>query len=298
MLWMSPPCPLPRARLEGGKRQESPVSSTTNHTHPCPTTRRAATALVTALAVVCSGCAHVVVDAPAPVFSMAVWNILHDDRDVAHVAEALERASPDVIGLSEVTANAWSILDDALSQTYPTRVFFDELALFSRLPIEDVREIPVEYGRKAQLLFTVVVHEARVDVALLHLHAPHVNDPSPAGVWRMLDDAERGHADEVGFALRRLKPSLPRVVMGDFNSLPFDDTRRRMSKRGYRDAAAELEFLPSSTWRGPLFGIEASLRIDYVFVSDGITPLELSVLHTPASDHALLVGRYRLEPMR
>jgi endonuclease/exonuclease/phosphatase (EEP) superfamily protein YafD len=223
---------------------------------------------------------------------MAVWNILHDDRDVPHVVETLLAASPDVIGLSEVTEAAWATLEADVGAHYPTRIFFDELALFSRLPVEDIREIPVEYGRKAQLLFTLVIDGARVDVALLHLHAPHVDDPTPAGVWRMLDEAERGHADEVGFALRRLKQDLPRVVMGDFNSLPFDDTRRRMAKRGFRDAAAELAFLPASTWRGPLFGIETPLRIDYVFVSDGITPTDLEVKETRASDHAALIGRY------
>lgn len=226
--------------------------------------------------------------------TIGAWNILHDDRDLPFVVETLRARAPDLVLLSEVTLPARAALDDGLRDHYETRVFFDELAILTRLPVVDVREHgPVGEG-KAQLHVTLAVEGGLFDVALVHFVAPHVDDPTPAGVWQMLDVAERVHEGELRRAVLGLDERLPRLVVGDMNTLPFDGTRARALRRGYQDVAAELSALPASTWRGPLFGLEVPLRIDYVYASPEFTPLSLDVVETHASDHALLLARLAL----
>jgi len=239
-------------------------------------------------------CAHVAPPSTTQELTVGAWNILHDDRDLPFVVETLAARAPDLVLLSEVTETARVVLDDGLAPLYPTRVFFDELALLTRLPVVDVREhAPVGDG-KAQLHATIAVEGALIDVALVHFVAPHVDDPTPAGVWQTLDAAERVHEGELRRAVLGLDDRLPRLVVGDMNTLPFDGTRARALRRGYRDVAAELAAFPASTWRGPLFGVDVPLRIDYVYVSEEFTPLSLDVTETHASDHALLVARLAL----
>lgn len=80
----------------------------------------------------------------------------------------------------------------------------------------------------------------------------------------------------------------PRLLMGDFNSIPSSPAYRRLSG-AMRDIGAETGKVASRTFpsRFPL------LRLDHVFVADGVKIIEAQAVSTPltrlASDHLPLL---------
>lgn len=81
----------------------------------------------------------------------------------------------------------------------------------------------------------------------------------------------------------------PRILIGDFNSTPATRTYRNAAK-ALRDAHAASHPRPRATFpsRFPL------LRLDHIFISEDVTPVEARVVSTPltrlASDHLPLLA--------
>jgi len=225
---------------------------------------------------------------------LGAYNILYLNRDLPRLAETIRAAGPDAIGLSELTPEAEAFLDADLGGLYPHRVFRGELALLSRLPLADVRYLPPDHERKGVLAATLLSARGPVRVAVVHLTPPTLERRSPAGVYRTLEDCERAHREELGWALRMVGEQGPRVIIGDFNSLPHQAPRRLLYRRGFVDAAARGRIWPGPTWRGPIFGTDVPLRIDYVYASADLEILGTREVDSPASDHFLLLARLGL----
>ncbi|MBP1842676.1 endonuclease/exonuclease/phosphatase family metal-dependent hydrolase [Rhizobium petrolearium] len=85
----------------------------------------------------------------------------------------------------------------------------------------------------------------------------------------------------------------PRILIGDFNSTPSTATYKIVARR-MADVQSRLKAKPRATFpsRYPL------LRIDHIFVSSEVTPVDVQVISTPltrrASDHLPLLTTIRL----
>lgn len=90
--------------------------------------------------------------------------------------------------------------------------------------------------------------------------------------------------------LNALYPDEPILLMGDFNSLPFSRTSQRF-RSTYTDVARAVGKRQATFQKAVL-----SLRLDYIYATSHLLPLDASVIRTKmsrkASDHYPLMARF------
>lgn len=131
-----------------------------------------------------------------------------------------------------------------------------------------------EFTRPADIVFA--------DVGALRVVALHPTPP-----WGSRHTAQRDLAIRVGVTLK--SPTLPTLMIGDFNATPYSSALRPLGAAGFTRAGCGAPL--TTTWRdpNPLFG----LPIDHAFLSSGITLVSCTVGPWIGSDHAPLVVRVR-----
>lgn len=210
--------------------------------------------------------------------------------DVEGLAHTLAEAQADVIGLNEVSRGR--LLDGGvdvllwLSHRLGMRAEFGPTveglygnALLSRYPIVGVQNFPFEtYHSEPRgcLLTTVQVGEGQVLVMVTHLD--HEEEAAP----------ER--AAQVTGLLALWGKRTPAILMGDFNAEPGAPELANLRAAGWVDVAAALEDRPAPTFPAPM----PVRRIDYIFITPEVQPVEVSVPPSLASDHLPVVAVLRL----
>ncbi len=187
---------------------------------------------------------------------------------------------PDLITLVEVD-NKWiSALSETLKR-YPYRkivIHGPGIALFSKLPIE---EIDVRYFGKSH--HPRILAKVRVDEQLLNIMVAHPTTPQSEGGYR-----ERN----LEFATMReeiLSMSEPKVLVGDLNCGPWSPAFRDLLKAGIRDS--EQGFGPQASWPARTGRIAENIPvppmipIDHVLGSNDICVLLRQVGPAIYSDH-------------
>ncbi|HEY3446607.1 MAG TPA: endonuclease/exonuclease/phosphatase family protein [Myxococcales bacterium] len=229
---------------------------------------------------------------------IATWNIQSCARGLEAVAAVLRALDADVVALQEVDRGTLRAgrLDQAARLASAAGLahfrFFRAvgwgcgdygLALLSRWPLtgERVGLLPNEEGLEPRIHASAVVEAggARLSIHLTHLtHLDTVRGLRLAQARRILDRLE---ADP-----------WPKVLLGDFNALPGGSTHRAVRRR-LRDAFHAAGEGPSGTY--PLPWPLPAVRIDYLFVSEGVGVARSRVHATEASDHRPLTAEVRLQ---
>ena len=240
-------------------------------------------------------------------FTLVSWNVhsgigLDGRFDLARVAEVLSRLEPDVVALQEVgdfrgrtsAADHPEFLAERLRLhlAYGPNVVVGERrygnAVLSRLPILGSRNYDLSVPRREPrgALRTDLGLEGGRQVHLFNLHLGLTRDE------RRQQESLLLSADILRDAVR----AEPTLVCGDFNHW-WSTPVRGLVRKAIHDAA-QLLGRPVRTYpsRCPM------LRLDRVYVDDGVLPLALrsddSALARVASDHLPLVLRFSLPPPR
>ncbi len=228
------------------------------------------------------------------------FNLSYDNAGFKPAVDFLAKSGADVIGLSEVTPEAKKALGK-LDEIYPHRVDcvgedrFCELMLLSKKPLR--YGFAGKIGAKLTYVASADVdfQGSAISVAVAHIVLPFVkpdwqplqqwlapDDPSPLlpktpWLWQSMQMAVLSdYAKSLG---------RDRIVMGDFNSVPWSDVQVAFR------AATGLDN------RGPLVAtwptrLPAPLRvpIDTVFVGGGLTLRNLHPGPHLGSDHLPIVA--------
>lgn len=235
--------------------------------------------------------------APAPQDTLRVvtYNIhrgfnAEGNLDVEGLARALTEAQADVVGLNEVSRGR--LLDGGVdvllwlshrlgmqAEFGPTAERLYGTALLSRYPIVGVQNFPFQtYHSEPRgcLLSTVQIGSQQVLVMVTHLD--HEEEAAP----------ER--AAQVTELLAVWGERTPALLLGDFNAEPGAPELANLKAAGWVDVAAALAERPA-----PTFPSATPLRrVDYVFVTPDVQPVEVAVLPSLASDHLPVVATLRL----
>jgi endonuclease/exonuclease/phosphatase family metal-dependent hydrolase len=221
-------------------------------------------------------------------------------NDLAPIADAIDLQTPDVVGLQEVD-RSWS-RSDSLDQA-------GELALrlgmgFRFDPVVDCSAL--DYDNDGQCHYgTAVLSRFAIRASAVRAHRlPRYDTEEPRGMGQVgvnvngrsltvlnthLSEVPAARALQVRSILRTVAAIRgPLILTGDFNARPTAPEIRLLGRR-LRDAAA-LRGL-----RRPTAG---NARVDYVFVSRGITVLDARIPSPSAyrvSDHRPLIVRLRLD---
>lgn len=83
------------------------------------------------------------------------------------------------------------------------------------------------------------------------------------------------------------------ILIGDFNTLPFQTAIKDVLKIGYVDVSSTLNKLPKGTY-GFMSRLPKLLKLDYVFCKGQITPKYITRFSLNSSDHSGFVVDFEL----
>jgi endonuclease/exonuclease/phosphatase family metal-dependent hydrolase len=234
-------------------------------------------------------------------FSVLSWNILWKNTDARGTVDTILQNNASIVCLQETTQVSEKFLRRGLSSVYPFMEFYTSRvkngpAVISRLPIRNSRYKMSTEGVNGYWIGEVKVDDTWVQVANVHLCPPFARITSENGYTKALELLEEKHEKEIQELYGLLKPSMPTIVLGDFNSLPLFRAPKFLREKGFIDA-----WVSSPEHEGPDYTIAPrintfsfTMRIDYIFHSFEFKTNEARVVRDTPSDHNLLYASLTL----
>jgi endonuclease/exonuclease/phosphatase (EEP) superfamily protein YafD len=221
-------------------------------------------------------------DAARPHVRLFVSNVYHSNREHKRLLGLVERENPDVVGLVEVSTR-WLRKLKTLRERYPYHYevpdeHYAGLALYSRLPIERARVLPLP-GESPLPAITVTLKAPGGDVELVLAHPM-----SPVGA----EFIRHRNEQLAGLARHAAAAQVPLVLAGDLNVTMWNDAYRPLVEvAGLRNARAGHGV--GATWPaiGP-FGVP----IDHILASPDVQLRSFRVLPGIGSDHLPVTAEF------
>lgn len=211
---------------------------------------------------------------------LVALNLQFNNGDFERARDYLLATRPDVLVISEFTPRAAQRLA-FLESGYPHRVLRPRnsawgIAVYSRVPILETVDLPLDGGRSSQLRLRLGFAGGPVDLYALHL-------ASPTGPGRAaLRNAQLERLAGIVTAVRAAAPSVPAVVVGDLNLTPFSPWfGDLLRKAGLRDA--RQPFGLHVTW--PALPLPLWIPIDHCLVAGDLAIPGVAAGPAMGSDH-------------
>jgi endonuclease/exonuclease/phosphatase (EEP) superfamily protein YafD len=241
------------------------------------------------VAVALVGCASNGPPVAGPALRVLTYNMNYGLAGDPQGLAVIDRTDADVVLLQE-TNTSWQLAIEArLSRRYPYRDWHRApaaggLGVLSKYPIVDRQIVPAtRRGWFAAQRVTVRSPVGVVQFLNVHLRPAlnHRGSLTPSAYIQTkpirLNEVKAFSAD--------LDPSVSAVIAGDFNEADGNPATQWLRSRGYVNALTQRQPF-SSTWRWPLpLGQTLSARIDHVYGSSDLVPVETRVLAAGRSDH-------------
>lgn len=212
---------------------------------------------------------------------LLVANIHLDTADLRPLLALVERESPDVIGIVELTPHAAAALA-VLAQRYPT----------SRI---DPREDPFGIGLWSRLPSSHLdlVAMPPLGFPALQLRWP---DPGPGSLWLVHPfppigaEASAWRDAQLDYAAGLIAGDANAILAGDLNTTPWSASYRRLRERAALSDSAAGRW-PWPTWNPGGPGAVLAVPIDHVLHGAAWHSVELRVGPDIGSDHRPLLVR-------
>lgn len=219
----------------------------------------------------------------AAILKVAHFNVFKLNERYDSVITAVLTEQPDVVSFQEVTFAWTEQLCSGLKQHYPYQYTLPHtgtrgLAVFSKTRIADNKWTFTE----GMPNFSGSLCTAYGDVALL---VTHVCNP----IYFTEHGRRDRHLNVLATRMRSLEG--PGLLIGDFNTVPWDEAFKRLCwKGGVADSRNSLmptylNFLPF-----------AQIPIDYILHTDELQCHRFDVITNTGSDHHGIVGVYSMKP--
>lgn len=248
-----------------------------------------------------SGAAPAAAADAGPPLPVAAWNLELGEPKDAVVTDTLAGMDAAVVGLVELTPhNADAIAaDPRLRDRFRTMVLRPVsghlgIGLLSSLPAKGK---PRLYHDPPILVQRLDAGDGRT-LTVVVAHPQHAHITGVGGLPLGYDSIPRDrHLNQVrGIVDPILARGEPLLLIGDFNVVDREPGYADLA-RGLIDAQRAVGLGPGDTWRPAHiewlpFGL---LRIDYLFMANGVAPLSTSPDCTPrGSDHCIIAGTVAL----
>ena len=220
-----------------------------------------------------------------PHVTVMTYNVNFGIAKDAETTAVIGRANADLIVLQETTPEWEAVLRDRYAATWPFMTFHHccgagGLAVLSKTPFVEKALLPSPSAWFPALLIVADTAVGPLQVLNVHLHPPVSESGSFVSGYFSTGPVREA---EISSFAAHLDAALPTVVAGDFNE-PDGAAIRFLQDHGFQTALPE--FSPrATTWRWPLFTGELRSRLDHVFYSATLEPLEVSVREEGRSDH-------------
>jgi vancomycin resistance protein VanJ len=206
-------------------------------------------------------------------------NVSDENPDPAGTVRTLTAANPDLVGLQEITPEAYPAYAAAFGAGYPHHTMHGTVALWSRHPLSEARPLdirPAAFGADWNRGLRAVARTPQGEVAIYVVHLPSVR-VDPGG----LDCVRRDESARLLGAALAAEP-LPRtVLLGDLNST-VDDRGLSPVSDVLATAASTFEF----SWPAGF----PMARIDQI-MARSFRVTEVRTLPRTGSDHLPITAR-------
>jgi endonuclease/exonuclease/phosphatase (EEP) superfamily protein YafD len=233
--------------------------------------------------------------------TVMTYNIGNGRATPEQLVRLLLACQAEVVTLQEVSDGQAEALRMGLGEKYPHQALypggFAGKAVLSRFPIRRAELLPL--GDERPDLFT----ELALDGSKLAVISAHPPPPRPGRNGVRFSASTWG---EIQALAKLARASDPCLLMGDFNLVPSRSEYAFIRSQGLQDTFAECGRGRGATlprrigpWKRFLWlnnllrwvPLIPSLRVDYIWCSPGVTPLEAWVAGDAGSDHLPLLGR-------
>ncbi|MBI5533265.1 MAG: endonuclease/exonuclease/phosphatase family protein [Deltaproteobacteria bacterium] len=224
-----------------------------------------------------------------PHLTVMTYNVNYGIACDEPTTEAIEKSGADAVFLQETTPQWEACLRDRLSATWPHMAFHHGpgaggMAVLSKLAFDDKESIPSPIGWFPG--WRVVLHAPLGDVQVLQVHLrPQVSD-SGSYVSGYFSTGHYRKAEIEQYA-PTLDPSIPALVAGDFNE-QNGAAIRHLRDQGLRDVLEDFKLGP--TWRWPTALGTLRMKLDHMFYSTRLSPIDARVLEAGRSDHLPVIA--------
>ncbi|MCG8408244.1 MAG: endonuclease/exonuclease/phosphatase family protein [Phycisphaerales bacterium] len=215
-------------------------------------------------------------------------NLLMINKNTDPIIGEINAAQPDVLLLQEYTDHWHEAINAAISSDYPHKVHIirdDSFgsAIYSRRPSKGRIERYVDLGSGSEPQVRAVIDIDGRDVALYNIHFL-----PPFGVDYIIETRKQ-FADLVE---RLSREELPVILAGDFNFTERTPQASDLRKLGAVDAQEVGGWGRGTTWPvSHFFRWIPSIRLDHIYLTDGLTCSECQTGQGKGSDHRPVIAK-------
>ena len=224
------------------------------------------------------------------------YNVLFSNHAPEALAHSVISASPDVIGFQELTLQIKDSLKFSLSETYPYNTFDmfgpQGVGLLSKYPILSANQLSFPPDDHRALHAVIDWHDQPVHVFVVHFSANNFFDNPLSQLPELARERYGQRADQITQLENELSLiDEPILLMCDCN---FTDTS---------EAYSRLKQILSDSYRSTGWGFGHTLhpsnipirvqRIDYIWYSDSLIPVNSYVGLAGGSDHHPVISTFR-----
>lgn len=210
--------------------------------------------------------------------------------------EAIRQAGSDVAFLQETTAEWEAALRPAFASTFPHMAFkhccgAGGLAVLSKHSFTDQAYLqPPEGGWFPGWIVVIDSPLGKLQVLNVHLR-PQLSESG--SVVSGYFSTPKIREEQIERYAKSLDPSLPTLVVGDFNEGSGGQAIGYLSRRGFRSALPDFAG-SEPTWRWPTSVMTVQQQLDHIVHDERLDALDVRVLVAGRSDHLPVVGIFQL----
>ncbi len=256
------------------------------------------------------GCITIALLAAAPVpvqadgavraLSVMTWNVLFDAPDLEPTLEAIERADPDVLCLTELTPKFVRAFEERLGSRYRFRSFHPKsgtwgVGIASRLPLKHAKAFQQRPHRMPAMEAQVATEQGRFRIACLHLFPPIAGRKKGESVVAVMGRNAELRKKQAAFVVRRYaKERRPVLLLGDMNEGPDGAAMRLFAEAGFRRACELPNHRCGPTFPGATSMLPAVWEIDHI-LGMGVRFDSARVIKSGGSDHFPVFATFTLD---
>lgn len=215
--------------------------------------------------------------------SIAHFNVFKFNEHYDSVCKAALESNADLISFQETDSEWTDHLKTRLSSAYPYSVCYPlesccfGLAVFSKHPISNAEILSIE--GLPNITGSITINEQPLQFICSHTKAP----TSPENF-----NQRNRHIQTLSQFINTSLPSKrPVLVIGDFNSVPWDTQIMQFkTKTALEDSRSGFQ-VTFPAWFPPLL-----IPIDFIFHSSDIQCTAFNTINTHSSDHYGIIGQY------
>lgn len=213
--------------------------------------------------------------------------------DPALLVDVLSRSGADLIGLQEITEQQAQAIRQDLAVEYPYQLLFGAgipgKGLLSKFPILNYQQLEL-YPDRPDLVATVKLRHGEVTIIVAHPPPPRIHSN---GIY--MNAATR---QQIETLITLATHGGPVLLLGDFNMTTRSTHHASFRNRGLIDAFENAGSGPGFTlpkrWKNiPLLPMA---RVDYIWHTDHMQPLDSWIGPATGSDHLPVLARLRWQP--